>query len=279
MFPDIQNPLTINHPRILPPKYALFLLLLAGILGTGCVSHKKLVNFSEGNEFSATADSILNRTALRIQPDDVLSIGVFNSNDVDPNVIAPFNLSFGATLGADKEQVTTASAYRVNLDGTIDFPVLGRLPVAGMTLPEIRTMLVGRLKTYLLDPIVHIRLVNFRFTVLGEVNAPGTYIAGQEGMHILEALGMAGDLTTYGNRENILLIREQNGTRTYGRLNLRDRGVFDSPYFYLHQNDVVYVEPLEEKAYTVATRTQQILPWVSASVTLLNVVLILLTRS
>ena len=252
-------------------------ILLLGTTLQSCLPPEKLMNFSEGPEFSATADSILNRSAIRIQPDDILSIGVFNSNDVDPRVVAPFNLGFGSA-GADKEKETTASAYRVDLDGNIDFPVLGVIAVGGKTLPEVRKLLVSKLKTYLNAPMVNIRLVNFRVTVLGEVKAPGSYPLGEEDINILEALGLAGDLTPYGNRENVLVIREENGTRTFGRINLRDREVFNSPYFYLRQNDVIYVEPLKEKSYTIATRTQQILPWVSASVGVLNIVLILLTR-
>lgn len=235
------------------------------------------MNFSEGPEFTTTADSILNRTAIRIQPDDILSIGVFNSNDVDPRVVAPFNLGFGAA-GSDKEKETTASAYRVDLDGNIDFPVLGPIAVGGKTLPEVRALLVSNLKTYLNAPMVNIRLVNFRVTVLGEVKAPGSYPLGEEDINILEALGLAGDLTPYGNRENVLVIREENGSRTFGRINLRDREVFNSPYFYLRQNDVIYIEPLQEKSYTIATRTQQILPWIGATVGVLNIILIILTR-
>ena len=255
------------------------LLLFILLTQISCLAPEKLMNFTEGPEFTETADSILNRTAIRVQPDDLLSIGVFNSNDVDPEVIAPFNLSFGGAVGADKERETTASAYRVNLDGTIDFPGLGSLAVAGQTLPEIRSLLIERLKAYLNDPIVHIRLTNFRVTVLGEVLSPGTYPLGEEEITILEALGLAGDLTPYGNRENILVIREENGTRTFGTVNLRDRAVFQSPYFYLRQNDVIYVEPLKEKSFTIATRAQQILPWVGASVGLVNLVFIILTRT
>lgn len=255
----------------------LLLFLLSTLLFHSCLAPEKLMNFTEGAEFSAVPDSILNRTAIRIQAGDVLSIGVFNSNDVDPKVVAPFNLGFGQA-GADKDQEITASAYRVDLDGDIQFPVLGPIPAAGKTIPEIREVLSVKLRSYLNAPIVNIRLVNFRFTVLGEVKGPGTYTVGEEGMHLLEALGMAGDLTSYGNRENILIIREQNGTRTFGRINLRDRNVFASPYFYLRQNDVIYIEPLKEKSYTIATRTQQILPWVSVAVAVLNIALILGTR-
>ena len=121
-----------------------------------------------------------------------------------------------------------------------------------------------KLKDYLKNPIVNIRFTNFRITVIGEVNRPSTFTFPDEKVTILEAIGMAGDLTPYGDRKDILVIREQNGTREFGKINLRNRQIFESPYFYLKQNDVIYVYPIKDKSATINTQTQRIIPWVTA---------------
>ncbi len=256
------------------PKTFIFLSLL--LLLNACVSSKELKNFTEGTAFAVLADSIRNSVPLRLQTDDLLSIVVYNSNETDPKAIAPFNLAASAPTGGGQSNDPTAANYRVDEKGDIHFPVLGPIHVAGLTLSATRDTLSRKLNIYLNDPIVNMRLLNFRITVLGEVASPGAYTVPNERVNVLDAIGMAGDLGNYGRRDNILVIREQNGKRQFEHLNLKSRDIFTSPYFYLRQNDIVYVEPLEQKTTTIGSKGQQVLPWVSAGVTLLNLIIILI---
>jgi polysaccharide export outer membrane protein len=147
----------------------------------------------------------------------------------------------------------------VDANGDIAFPVLGKLHVVGMTQSEVIEMIQDRLKAQLKDPIVTMRFLNAKVTVLGEVKNPGSYLLNNGGMTLLEALGAAGDLTQYGNRSNVLITRENNGKVEFARLDLRSDEVFTSPYFYLQQNDVVYVEPNQART----TSNQSIGLWLS----------------
>ena len=131
--------------------------------------------------------------------------------------------------------------YTVNPEGNIDFPTLGTLHIAGMTRNEVADMIKGMLTQYMPDPIVTINFLNFNITVIGEVEKPGNFRITGDRVSILEALGMAGDMTEFGDRENVVVIRETDGVREIGRLNIKSKKIFESPYYYLQQNDVVYV--------------------------------------
>jgi polysaccharide export outer membrane protein len=238
------------------------------------VQHRQLVNFNQGPDFPQNATEIWQGADVRIQPDDLLEIGVYAE---DPAAVAPFTLQ-GIGEKTREENSTSGNQYLVDRSGDIEFPVLGKLHLSGLKIEEARDTIKSRLAQYIRQPIVNIRWMNFKFTVLGEVMRPATYSLPESSVTVLEAVGLAGDLTNYGNRENILVIREQDGQRSFGRINLRDRAVFHSPYFYLKQNDVVYVEPVRQKAGLVGDQaTTKVLPWVSAFAIVANV-LILLAR-
>ncbi len=257
---------------ILPNLLCLLLCMSA------CVSHEQLVNFNQGPAFPAGVQSIPTVPALLIQSDDLVEIAVYAQ---DLTAIAPFTLQGMASFGKNQgnTNVTTNNTYLINTAGNIDFPVLGKVKLANLTLEAAHDTLQHRIATYVTNPIVTIRFLNFKFTVLGEVIAPTTYTVSETQISILEALGKAGDLTLYGNRENILIIREQNGQREFGHINLRDRNVFQSPYFYLKQNDVIYVEPIPQKASSVSDKTTaKVLPWVSGGAILINVLILLLRK-
>ena len=181
-----------------------------------------------------------------IQPNDQLYIYVESST---PESAVQFNqeTNRSATNGTVKTSGATASnmGYLVNQDGDIVFPILGRLHVAGMTHNELATMLEQRLVSegYITDPVVTVRLLNFKVSILGDVAHPTQLRIDGERVTIFEALSMVGDLTIYGQRTNVTIVREENGTRTIGTLDLTSKDVFSSPYYYLHQNDMVYVEP------------------------------------
>ncbi|MDR0989124.1 MAG: polysaccharide biosynthesis/export family protein [Prevotellaceae bacterium] len=179
----------------------------------------------------------------RIVADDQLSIVV---SSIDPSAVAAFNLPLASVQSVDQLQVSTTPSlqtYLVSSEGMITFPVLGEVKAAGLTCSELTDTLTGRLRVYVKSPIVTIRLLNSRIAVLGEVNSPGTKTFYNERLSILDALGLAGDLTIYGNRKNVLLIRNNNGVMEHHRFDLTQAETLTSPYFYLQQNDVIYVEP------------------------------------
>jgi polysaccharide biosynthesis/export protein len=252
-----------------------YTLLALALSLASCVNHKQLVNFNEGPAFPAGAHPIPTTADVRIQPDDLLEIGVYAE---DPAAVAPFTLQ-GIGIRTKEENNITGNNYLVDREGNIEFPVLGKIHLAGLNVEEARDSLKQRLMRYITKPIVNVRYLNFKFTVLGEVARPATYTLPESSVTVLEAIGLAGDLTNYGNRETILIIREQDGKREFGRVNLRDRSVFASRYFYLKQNDVVYVEPLKQKAGNVSDQsTNKILPWISGAVIVLNLLFTIATR-
>lgn len=229
--------------------FTLALVLLSFGLGS-CVTQSKMAYFKPLNE--AAADTINQQFKAISEPvirtADQLLITV---SALDPDAAAPFNLptvSY-AQPGSDLAYVTaTLQSYIVDKDGNIDFPVLGTLPLAGLTKAEAVTLLKSKLEPFLHDPIVNIRFMNWDVTVMGEVNRPGKYAVTDEKVTILDALAMAGDMTVYGKRDNVLLARENNGKLEFARLNLNTEEIFTSPYFYLQQNDVIYVEPNSVRA-------------------------------
>lgn len=181
---------------------------------------------------------------LRIVPDDMLSIHVTSS---DPQVVAPFNPpaymppSAPGTMSIGTERAL--HTYLVDNEGDILFPVLGKIRVAGLTKGEIAELIQDKLRETVADPMVEVRLLNYKVTLLGELLEPGTYEIQNDRMSILDALGLAGDLTINADRTNVLLVRDNDGQKEYGRLDLTDPAIFASPYYYLQQNDVIYVEP------------------------------------
>ncbi|MEM0519012.1 polysaccharide biosynthesis/export family protein [Aequorivita flava] len=220
----------------------LLLLLLITVLGASCVSREKIVYFQDLEQQKALMDSIQN--TFKIQPNDLLNIVV---SAYDLEAVRPFNLISEARASADVSGLsytnTERQGYLTAEDGTIDFPVLGRIKVAGLSRTELSEMLVQRISEYVKDPIVTIRIVNFKVSVLGEVARPGTYNVEGERLTLPEALGLAGDMTIFGRRDNVLVIRDNGGSKEYKYLDFRDSDVLNSDFYYLQQNDVVYVEP------------------------------------
>lgn len=197
----------------------------------------------------------------RICVNDQLTIIV---NTTTQDAAAAFNLTTtppqlsGTSVGYGQSIQT----YLVNSDGSIDYPIIGKIQVAGKTKREVELLIKDKIyPTYLKEePIVNIRFTNFKVSVLGEVNRPGSFNVTNEKITILEALAMAGDMTLYGKRDNVLLIRENdNGSKETVRLNLQDKNLLDSPYFYLKQNDVLYVQPNNPKANASAISTGETL--------------------
>ena len=229
----------------------LLLLLALSLLVASCTSYKNvpyLQNPEAVNDFEET----LPLYDAKIMPKDLLSITV---NTTDPKAATPFNLTVQTPINAALTNISTTTQptmqqYLVNNKGEIDFPVIGRLEVGGLTKNEAEDLIRERLKPYLKEsPIVTVRMSNYKISVLGEVARPGSFTIGNEKVNVLEALAMAGDMTIYGVRDNVKLIREDvNGKRKIINLNLNNAGIVTSPYYYLKQNDIIYVTPNKTKA-------------------------------
>lgn len=214
----------------------LTLLFILAILITSCVPRERIVYF----QGDLDAVSEVERHAVKIQADDLLEINVYGRDMAATKI---FNQE--SNLGQ-----TTGKTYLVDEEGNIEFPVLGKVKLAGLTRNEAIQYMKGLLSKDIVDPGVSIAIKNYRITVLGEVTKPGTFPLENEKVTILEALGMAGDMTINGVRENVLVVREEGGERNYYRVNLASSEVFNSPVYYLAQNDVVYVEPNQNKINT-----------------------------
>lgn len=246
-------------------KLLLMLTLSAGLLLSSCVSSKKIVYLQD----KLPENSIENiaKYEIKIQPGDLLYI---NISAIDTKATLPFNLyeSGGVTSGSSKPLL-----YLVNVDGEINFPVVGVLKVAGLTTKQISNMLTEKLTSYLKNPIVNIRLKNFKVTILGEVKNPGTYIVDNEKISVLEAIGLAGDLKIQAKRSKITLVREQQGKRTLATFDLTSEALFNSPYFYLAQNDVIYVKPNKSKinSSAVGPNTSILISSVSTLISLIAI--------
>src|SRR5690606_20579617 len=168
-------------------------------------------------------------------------------------------------------------SYLVDKDGFINYPVVGQINLKGLTKLEAVNKMSLLLEEYVQDPIINIRLMNFKGTVIGEVQKPSTFIIPTERVTILEALGLARDMTATGRRENVLVIREKDGVRSTTRLNLNDKDVLSSPYYYLQQNDVIYVEPYKTKAIQSDTNPRTI-AFLSSLLSIATLLIIQLNR-
>lgn len=179
-----------------------------------------------------------------IQPDDILQVTV---QTLDPAATAMLNQPApqGSTVATPTAAPT--SGYLVDKDGYVILPLIGKVQVKGKTTDAVRDEIQTKAAAFYKDPVVNVRFANFKVTVLGEVAKPSTYVMPNEKVTLLDAIGMAGDLTIYGKRENVLLIREKNGAKEFVRFNLNESNLFTSPYYYLRQGDVIYVEPNKSK--------------------------------
>ncbi len=227
--------------------YRLCLALLVLAVLPACSSHKDIAYLQEQEgALHAAADSLYD---ARIKPKDLLTITV---NTFDREASLPFNLMYPSNSPngfSNNVGENIMQKYLVDNDGEIDFPVLGNIKVAGLTKKEVEAYLRGRLSVYLKeDPLVNVRMVNYKISVIGEVAHPNTYTITNEKVNVLEALALAGDMTIYGKRKNVKLMREgENGERNVYTIDLTDKNLIHSPYFYLQQNDVLYVEPNRTK--------------------------------
>lgn len=224
-------------------------LIICTFLLSSCASVKDIAYFQ--NKLIDHPEKIDKHAGIVIQPKDMLSIVVSSRN---PELVTMFNLPV-VSYQAGSETVSGAGmqrllGYVVDNAGCIDFPVLGILNVAGMTRWDLSEMIKNRLVQdgLLSDAVVTVEFMNFKVSVLGEVNSPGTYTIEGDKVTVLQAISLARDLTIFGMRENVSVIRERDGERTIYQINLCDVSLFKSPAYYLQQNDIIYVEPNKERS-------------------------------
>lgn len=244
-------------------SFFIVFAVLCMTLGS-CGSSKQIAYFQNADSLSYAASKGL--FDAKIMPKDLLTITV---STTDPKAATPFNLSVTNTLNATGYLSTGAGSlqtYLVDNDGFINFPVVGQLKVGGMTKRQCENYIRDKILPYMSkteNPIVTVKMASFKVTVAGEVKAPGVFNVDQEKISVIEALARAGDLTIYGKRGNVLLIREDaTGEKSVHRLNLNDANLINSPYYYLQQNDYLYVEPNSVQAKNSAIGSSTTI-WIS----------------
>lgn len=260
-------------PRIGQALRISSFVIMVMFVFTACVSTKRAVYFSgqQNGSFNTPAEP-----KLIIQNNDLLSISVSSLN---PEASAVFNQPNNPSSNNTTTTTTTATGYLVDGNGNIQFPFLGAVHAEGLSKDDLKAKITKELvdKKLLVDPIITVRFLNFKVTVLGEVAHPTVVTVPSERISLLEAIGLAGDLTIYAQRDNVLVIRDEDGKKTTHRLNLNSTELFGSPYYYLKSNDVVYVEPNKNKVASTS-RTQQWIPIILSALSLGVIVVDRVTR-
>lgn len=212
-------------------------VVLSILLLTSCATRDQVVYFRNIEKLDDM--EAIEQFQPRIEVNDVLRIQISSLNE---EVVQPFRLGNDRQSGGGTNNQSLLNGYLVDATGNIKFPVLGRIEVLGMTRGELEDYLTGELQEYVTDVVVRVRIMNFSVTVMGEIGS-SVITVQDERLTIPQAIAMAGDITYNGKRENILVIRDHNGKKSYGRVDITDADVFQNPYYFLKQNDIVYVEP------------------------------------
>lgn len=251
-------------------KKWLFLPVLCLFLFS-CANRKEMAYFSEMDRSKSTQQ--VQNYEPKLMPDDRIEVFVAA---LDMQAVAAFN---GVSI-AGEGSVGANKTYLIDKNGFIEFPIVGNVKLAGMTRLEATELLKEKIGVYVKEPIVNLKIVNFKVTVLGEVNNPGTFQIDNERITLLEALGLAGDIGIQGVRENVLIIREDDGKRKYITVDLTTDEVFNSPAYYLTQNDVVYVEPNKSRInQSKSNMSTIILPLTAVLLSAVTTVVIVLDRN
>jgi len=217
-------------------SWTLFLLII--MMGTSCIPYRKTLYFKNVDEKGEEVKAGGQYVDPAIQRNDILNITL---TSIDQDVTKLF--SFNADNKKNPNQASSGSNYLVDPSGNITMPFIGALRAEGLTTWQLRDSVISKLKPYLKDPVVEIRISTFRIFVMGDVGRSGEVSVENERITLTEALALAGDLKITARRDNVLLIREENGQRKFIRFNLADKAILDSPYFYLKSNDLIYVQP------------------------------------
>lgn len=247
-------------------RYTCLLSLL--ILGA-CGPKRDLVYFSNMDANTTTVHDTVDHE-VHIKKNDIINITV---NSLSPES----DMLFANNKGLSSDGTLKRDGYMVGKNGIINIPIVGEFKIAGMTIDQAEDALTAELSKRVKDPQVVVTIVNFKITVVGEVNKPNTFIIPDDRVNVLEALGMAGDMTVFGKRDNVLVIRTNGDSKTMKRLDLNDKTILHSPYFYLKQNDIVYVQPDKSKSIEY-DKNIRILPVISAALSAAAVVAAVLLK-
>lgn len=231
-----------------------YVLAIISVLIASCAGPKKSVYFKDNTpqDPRVIVQQMDKVHEAIVQPDDILSVHISTISSIldnSPSNIfndggAPYNVSASSGgVGGGGGSGVGSKGYLVDPQGYIDYPVIGKIKVAGLTIRQIKDLLTVKLKDYVKEPVAEVNIINYKVTVLGEVGKPGAVIAPNHKISIIDAVSASGDILISGRKDNVLVIRETEGTREFARLNLNSRDLFKSPYYYLKQNDIVYVEP------------------------------------
>lgn len=265
-------------------NYSHIIALVAFIISpllffSSCISQKEIAYFQK-DSLHGDMISVAQTYIPKIQSGDILAISISSLNATASSFFNPYG---GGSVTDDPSVIAgtspklnqnSAPGYLVDENGIIELPLIGQVKVADLSTTAARDTIKNHLKIYLKDPTVNIRFLNYKISVMGEVMQPGVYIIPNERITLPEALSMAGDLSIYGKRDNVLIIRDNNDKKEFGRVNLNNREVFNSPYYYLHANDIIYVEQGKGKA-AQADQVYRVLPIILST---LSVLAIILTR-
>lgn len=253
-----------------PKNYSLVLVLLFFLLQS-CASRKSIA-YLQDIDVNSKSEAVFNYEPL-LKNDDLLSIIV---SAADPEITYPFNIpqiQGNYKVGDNQSGIKT---YLIDSDGFIEYPVIGKVKLAGLSRKEAVNKLTEKIKEYITNPTINLRILNYKIAVLGEVLKPGNYPIQSERVTLLEALSQAGDLTIYGKRDNILIIREVNGIKSFNRVDITKSDFINSEYYYLTQNDVIVVEQNKTKV-NASVVGPNVTVLISAASVLISI-LILLTR-
>jgi polysaccharide export outer membrane protein len=252
----------INHI----PLFSFLIIILLG----SCTSQKKLMYLSNLDTTSVEQFFPMQRPDYRIQYQDILYINISTLNSEMNELINLSTQRFSATSFRDESNIYIFG-YTVSDSGTITLPILGDIFVNGLTMTEVKQSIQERANEYLKDAVVNVKLLSFKFTVIGEVNRPGTYTNYNNQLTVLEAIGTAGNITDYGNRKNVLIVRPtKEGSHTY-RINLQDKNLLQSEGYFLLPNDIVIVEPFKSKPFRLN------IPTISLALSSISTLILVLT--
>lgn len=263
----------------------IFLYLTVIFCLSSCVTQKQIAYFQKGEN---QPDSI-NLSKLyvpKIQSGDILSIYISSLNPTASSFFNPYSTT---PISSDNNNAATqvsivggispaltqsaAPGFLVDVAGIIELPLLGQVKIAGLTTSEARDTIKKRLRTYLKEPTVNVRFLNYKVSVMGEVSRPSVYVIPNETITLPEALSLAGDMTIFGRRDNVLIIRDNSGKKEFARINLNNRDVYNSPYYYLHSNDIIYVEPNKGRI-AQTDRNYQLFPLILSALSFLTIILV-----
>lgn len=264
-------------------KHKLFIIsVIFCATFTSCKTKQDIVYFQNAKNFETIVDTDTFRAKLKIGDIVSIYVSVFTTTTPEGTIIdpaRPYNIVRAGGAGGAGGGASSFIDYLIDVDGNIDFPVLGKVKLVGLTIEEAKNLFKEKFSKgeLLKDPVIIMRVLNFRITVSGEVRSPGVYQVTGERVSIIEALGMAGDLTIKGRRDNVMVIRDFNGTKTITHVDLTTKEVFNSPVYYLTQNDIVYVEP-NNSAISSASGDTRIGTIISITSFILTTALIFVTR-